>query len=242
MVDEVSFRVDPGEVVGLLGPNGAGKTTSFRMTAGMVRPEGGRVVLDGREITRWPVHRRARIGLGYLAQDPSVFRSMTVRDNLLAVLETRPLRSRERKARCGDLLEDFDLADLAGQKAETLSGGERRRVEIARTLAMEPKVMLLDEPFSGVDPIAVQGLQDILMRLRDRGIGILLTDHAVRETLHITDRSYILVDGRILKDGRPKDLVEDPDVRRAYLGDRFELGAGVSTAEEAGLAGDAPVS
>jgi lipopolysaccharide export system ATP-binding protein len=223
VVDGVSFGVDTGEIVGLLGPNGAGKTTSFRMTVGLIPTSGGKVVLGGSDITRLPMFQRARRGMGYLAQEPSVFRRMTVEDNVLAILETMGLTRAERKKRTDAVLERLGVAHVRKSLAETLSGGERRRLEVARALARDPKLLLLDEPFAGVDPIAVQDIQAILRSLRDQGIGILLTDHNVRETLSITDRSYILTGGKILKHGTPKELIDDPEVRRAYLGESFQM-------------------
>lgn len=223
VVDDVSFSVDPGEVVGLLGPNGAGKTTSFRMTVGLIAPTAGRVVFDGRDVTELPMFRRARLGMGYLAQEPSIFRRMTVEGNVLAILETMGLRRAERWQRLESVLERLGIAHVRRNLAETLSGGERRRLEVARALARDPKLLLLDEPFAGVDPLAVQDIQGILRTLREQSIGILLTDHNVRETLAITNRSYILTDGKILKHGSPAELVADPEVRRAYLGETFKL-------------------
>jgi len=236
VVNGVSFSVCAGEVVGLLGPNGAGKTTSFRMTVGMIRPDAGRVRLLARDVTRAPMYRRARLGMGYLAQEPSVFRRMTVGDNLLAILELRKLSRSEERRRAAALLEEFGLAHLRDDRAETLSGGECRRLEIARALASEPRLLLLDEPFSGIDPITVQEIQSILLTLRARGIGILLTDHNVRDTLDITQRAYIIDHGEILLEGTPAKVVADETVRRVYLGDRFEVGPrGVTPAEEARL-------
>ncbi|MEX1024005.1 MAG: LPS export ABC transporter ATP-binding protein [Planctomycetota bacterium] len=222
VVGGVSFRVDAGEIVGLLGPNGAGKTTSFRMAVGLVKPDSGQVWLGGRECSRMPMFRRARFGMGYLPQESSVFRTLRVRDNLLAVLEARPLSRRERFARADELLADLDLTHLAKEFAATLSGGERRRLEISRALASDPAVLLLDEPFAGVDPIAVEEIQDLIARLRDRGIGVLITDHNVRETLASTDRAYIIHQGRILREGTADELVADPKVREIYLGRTFD--------------------
>ncbi len=223
VVDEVGLAVEDGEIVGLLGPNGAGKTTTFRMCVGMVSPDSGSILFRGRDVTRMPIHRRARLGLGYLAQEPSVFRKLSVEDNLLAILEltgTPPVRRRER---CDELLEEYGLTHVRRSLGEVLSGGERRRLEIARALASEPSLILLDEPFSGVDPIAVEEIQEILAGLREKRIAILLTDHNVRETLHITDRAYILAGGKVLAEGTPDRLVEDPQVREVYLGKRFVL-------------------
>jgi len=223
VVDDVSFQVKRGEVVGLLGPNGAGKTTSFYMIVGLLRPHAGGVWLEGDEITHEPVYRRARLGLGYLAQEPSVFRKLSVRDNILAVLETMSLTAEERETRLGKLLEDLNLTHLAERSANALSGGERRRVEITRALARQPSYMLLDEPFVGIDPIAVAEIQDIVARLRDQGLGVLITDHNVRETLRITDHAYIMDKGRIMMHGTPEEVANDAKAREIYLGDRFSL-------------------
>jgi lipopolysaccharide export system ATP-binding protein len=223
VVNDVTIRVRRGEVVGLLGPNGAGKTTSFYMIVGLLRPNGGRIVLEGDEITGEPMYRRARRGLGYLAQEPSIFRRLSVRDNVMAVLETMKLAPAERESRLKRLLEDLNLAHLADRQATKLSGGERRRVEITRALAREPSYMLLDEPFVGIDPIAVAEIQDIVGRLRDRGLGVLITDHNVRETLRITDRAYIMYEGRILLQGTAEELANDAKAREIYLGERFSL-------------------
>jgi len=223
VVDGVEFHVEPGEIVGLLGPNGAGKTTVFKMSMGMVRPDKGKVELDGRVITNLPMYRRARLGLGYLSQEPSVFRRLSVEQNLTAIAETLPLSRAEQQARIARLLETLELAPLRANRAETLSGGERRRLEIARALLTEPKILLLDEPFAGVDPIAVADIQEIVQQLRQRGISVLLTDHNVRETLAITDRSYIIFEGRILRHGASENLVSDPVVRQVYLGEKFRM-------------------
>jgi lipopolysaccharide export system ATP-binding protein len=223
VVDRVDFHVEQGEIVGLLGPNGAGKTTVFKMAMGMVRPDRGRVELDGRPITNLPMYKRARLGLGYLSQEPSVFRRLTTEQNLTAIAETLPLSRSEREGRIARLLETLDLAPLRRNRAETLSGGERRRLEIARALLTEPKILLLDEPFAGVDPIAVADIQEVVRQLRQKGISILLTDHNVRETLAITDHSYIIFEGRILREGRSEDLVNDPVVRQVYLGEKFRM-------------------
>lgn len=223
VVQSVNLRVDPGEVVGLLGPNGAGKTTTFYMILGLVRPEAGQVFLDGQEISKMAVHRRARLGLGYLAQEPSIFRRLTVEENLSLILERLPLSRREREERVDELLEDFDLVALRDQEAGLLSGGERRRCEVARAMAGEPRYLLLDEPFAGVDPIAVAELQQLISALRARGIGVLITDHNVRETLSITQRSYIMHQGRLLVAGTAAELLESPEARRFYLGERFRL-------------------
>jgi lipopolysaccharide export system ATP-binding protein len=223
VVSDVSLDVKRGEVVGLLGPNGAGKTTCFYMMVGLLRPSEGRVLMDGIDITQEPVYRRARAGLGYLAQEPSVFRRLTVRENVLAVLQTMKLEKKEREERLARLLEELNLTHLADRQASKLSGGERRRVEITRALAREPAYMLLDEPFVGIDPIAVAEIQDIVARLRDRGLGVLITDHNVRETLRITDRAYILYEGRILLQGTAEELASDSRAREIYLGERFSL-------------------
>jgi lipopolysaccharide export system ATP-binding protein len=223
VVSEVSIRVSRGEVVGLLGPNGAGKTTCFYMIVGLLRPSGGQIELEGRDITQQPVYRRARMGLGYLPQEPSIFRRLTVRDNVVAVLETMSLSREERGTRLKQLLEDLNLTHLADRQASKLSGGERRRVEITRALARRPSYMLLDEPFVGIDPIAVSEIQDIVARLRDRGLGVLITDHNVRETLRITDRAYIMYEGRILLQGTATELANDARAREIYLGERFSL-------------------
>lgn len=224
VVDGVSFHVEPGEIVGLLGPNGAGKTTSFRMTVGLIRPDAGTVLLNGVECSRLPMFRRARLGMGYLPQEPSIFRRLGVRDNLLAVLETTRLSRRERKARCDELIDELDLSHLGNAAAETLSGGERRRLEISRALATDPSLLLLDEPFAGVDPIAVEEIRGIVTKLKESGIGILITDHNVRETLLSTDRAYIIHQGHILREGTTDELINDEEVRRVYLGHSFEGG------------------
>ena len=223
VVSDVSIHVRRGEVVGLLGPNGAGKTTSFYMIVGLLRPHGGRIHMDGRDVTQEPVYRRARMGIGYLAQEPSIFRRLTVRENVLAVLETMRLTTAQRAERLEALLDDLNLSHLAGRQASKLSGGERRRVEITRSLARQPHYMLLDEPFVGIDPIAVGEIQEIVARLRSRGIGVLITDHNVRETLRITDRAYIMHEGRILIHGTAAELANDPKARQIYLGERFTL-------------------
>jgi len=223
VVSDVSLQVRRGEVVGLLGPNGAGKSTTFHMIVGLLRPNSGAILLDGRDITREPVFRRARLGLGYLAQEPSIFRRLTVRENVLAVLETMPLSRHARLERLGTLLDDLNLAHLADRQAHKLSGGERRRVEITRALARQPSFMLLDEPFVGIDPIAVEEIQDIIQRLRARGLGMLITDHNVRVTLNTTDRSYIMFDGRIQLAGSPQELADSPLARQYYLGEGFTL-------------------
>ena len=223
VVTDVTIQVRRGEVVGLLGPNGAGKTTSFHMIVGLLRPSQGRILLEGEDITGQPVYRRARMGLGYLSQEPSIFRRLSVRDNVMAVLETMPLSAAAREERLKKLLEDLNLTHLADRQATKLSGGERRRVEITRALTREPSYMLLDEPFVGIDPIAVSEIQDIVARLRDRGLGVLITDHNVRETLRITDRAYIMYEGRILLQGTAEQLAGDSRAREIYLGERFSL-------------------
>jgi len=223
VVAGVSLEVSPGEVVGLLGPNGAGKTTTFYMMIGFVRPHSGRVRLGEREITREPTYRRARLGIGYLAQEASVFRRLTVEENLIAILEMRKMKSAQRKERLERLLEDLAITHIRKSKGYMLSGGERRRVEIARALVSEPKYMLLDEPFAGIDPIAVEDIQKIVSGLSERGMGVLITDHNVRETLSICSRAYIMYDGAILKSGSSEELAADPQVRKLYLGERFRL-------------------
>ncbi|GMV97840.1 MAG: LPS export ABC transporter ATP-binding protein [Phycisphaerae bacterium] len=222
VVDRVSYCVHQGEIVGLLGRNGAGKTTSFRITIGMITPDSGQVIFNGEDIADLPMYKRAQRGIGYLSQEPSIFQRLTVRQNLMAILESMPLRRRERKIRAARLLEQFGLAHLGRQLARNLSGGERRRLEIARALVTEPQLILLDEPFSGVDPIAVEGLQREITRLRaEHGIAILLTDHNVRETLSVTDRSYIIHEGKVIAEGHPRELINDPQVRSIYLGNTF---------------------
>jgi len=221
VVDHVSLRVAQGEIVGLLGRNGAGKTTTFRMVIGMITPNEGWVLFDSVEVTAMPMYRRARRGMGYLCQEPSIFQRLSVRDNLLAVLETTHLTRAGRRQRADQLLEQFGLTDLAEHEARTLSGGERRKLEIARALVTNPTMILLDEPFSGVDPIAVEDLQREIVALKDRGISILLTDHNVRETLNVTDRSYIIDNGKVLREGAPRDLINDELVRKTYLGRTF---------------------
>ncbi len=223
VVKGVSFQVKYGEVVGLLGPNGAGKTTSFYMVVGLVKPDDGRVILDGVDITRMPMYKRARNGIGYLAQEPSVFRKLTVAENLVAILETLGLSDLEMRDRRDSLLAELGIAHLADSRAYTLSGGERRRVEIARALTMSPKFILLDEPFAGIDPLAVQDIQGIISLLKKKGIGILITDHNVRETLAITDRAYIINDGKIIEAGTPEEITASPRVREFYLGAAFKL-------------------
>ncbi|MCW5981031.1 MAG: LPS export ABC transporter ATP-binding protein [Bryobacteraceae bacterium] len=226
VVDDVSVRVVQGEVVGLLGPNGAGKTTSFYMIVGLITPDSGRVLLDGEDITALPMYRRARLGVSYLPQEPSVFRKLTVEENLMAILETMPLSGHERRERMESLIEQLGLERVRLNKGYNLSGGERRRVEIARSLVIQPSFLLLDEPFSGIDPIQVRELQRIISSLKSSGIGILVTDHNVRETLAVTDRAYIINNGQIFRSGSPEDLGRDPDVRRVYLGESFQFEVG----------------
>ena len=223
VVDGVSLYVERGEVVGLLGPNGAGKTTTFYMIVGLERAGEGRILLDGRDISRLPMYRRARLGIGYLAQEASVFRKMTVEENILAILEMRGVRGAEARKRADALLEEFAIAHVRKQKGFALSGGERRRTEIARALAAEPSFLLLDEPFAGVDPIAVADIQGIIQHLKAKGLGVLITDHNVRETLSITDRAYILHQGRILVSGTAREVAADPTARKYYLGEGFTL-------------------
>jgi lipopolysaccharide export system ATP-binding protein len=223
VVRGVSVEVHSGEVVGLLGPNGAGKTTTFYMTVGLTAPDSGRVMLDGADVTHDPMYIRARKGIGYLPQEPSVFRGLTVQQNILAILETLGLSAAERRTRLRTLLAELNLTPLADSPAYTLSGGERRRVEITRALVISPRFILLDEPFAGIDPIAVSDIQDIVSHLSDRGIGVLITDHNVRETLRITDRAYIVNEGTIFRSGTPDTLAEDEEVRRVYLGSDFRL-------------------
>lgn len=223
VVDNVSLHVEKGEVVGLLGANGAGKTTTFYMIVGLERPESGVVSLGERDVTRLPMYLRARLGLGYLPQEPSIFRKMTAAQNILAVLETMGLRRRERLTRLEELLEEFGIAHVRNTRGDALSGGERRRTEIARALATEPQYILLDEPFAGIDPKAVDDIQNVILYLRNRSIGILITDHNVRETLGVTDRAYIMADGRIFRSGVPRQLTEDAEVRRLYLGEKFRM-------------------
>lgn len=223
VVHGVSVYVNAGEIVGLLGPNGAGKTTTFYMIVGLIRPTGGKIFFKGKDVSAKPMFQRARMGMGYLAQEPSIFRNLTVSDNIMAILETRNLSSRQRKQRMGELMEDLGISGLANQKAFTLSGGERRRLEIARALVTEPAMILLDEPFSGVDPLAVYDVQEIIKSLRKRGLGILITDHSVRETLAIVDRAYLICEGRVLREGPREFLINDEVSRELYLGPRFSM-------------------
>ena len=223
VVSDVSFNVNPGEVVGLLGPNGAGKTTSFYAVVGLVNPEVGKVFLGDKELTNLPMYMRARKGIGYLPQEASVFRALSVEDNITAILELRGLSKSEQKEKLEGLLDEFRLTKVRKSMGAVLSGGERRRTEISRALACDPNFILLDEPFAGVDPIAVEDIQRIVTHLKDRGIGVLITDHNVQETLHITDRAYLLFEGKILKEGSAETLASDEQVRRVYLGRNFEL-------------------
>jgi lipopolysaccharide export system ATP-binding protein len=223
VVNGVSIYVNAGEIVGLLGPNGAGKTTTFNIVVGLVRPDEGEVKFEVRDITRLPMHQRARLGIGYLTQEPSVFRKLTVEENILAILETCRIDAQERQVRLKYLLDELDLGRLAGSKAYTLSGGEKRRLEITRALVTSPKLLLLDEPFSGIDPIAVYEVQKIVRRLKERGLGILITDHNVRETLKLVDRAYLIHKGEVVYEGAAEQLVDDPKAREIYLGPEFNL-------------------
>ena len=223
VVNNVSITVAAGEIVGLLGPNGAGKTTTFNIVVGVVRPDEGAVKFQGRNITRLPMHKRARLGIGYLTQEPSIFRKLTVEENVLAILETCKMTRDERAVRLKYLLDELDLAPLANSKAYTLSGGEKRRLEITRALVTSPRLMLLDEPFSGIDPIAVYEVQKIVRRLKERGLGILITDHNVRETLKLVDRAYLIHRGDVVYEGAADQLVADPKAREIYLGPEFNL-------------------
>lgn len=223
VVQDVSFEIHSGQIVGLLGPNGAGKTTSFYMAVGLVRPDGGRVLLDGEDVTAWPMHKRAQNGLAYLPQEASVFRKMTAEENILSVLETLPLTDNERQDHLHRLLDDFNLNAIARQKAFTLSGGERRRVEVARALALNPVFLLLDEPFAGIDPIAVADIQRMIQVLKKRQIGVLITDHNVRETLEICDTGYLLSFGKLVEKGTPEQIVNSKTARETYLGENFQF-------------------
>jgi len=230
VVNDVSFEISQGEIVGLLGPNGAGKTTTFYMTVGLVKPNEGHVYLDDQEITRWPMYKRARLGIGYLPQEASVFRKLTVEDNLKLVLELAGVKGAKMQAKVDELADELHIRRLLKSTGNVLSGGERRRVEIARALATEPKFILLDEPFTGIDPVTIEEIQEIIFRLRDRGIGILITDHNVAATLRITDRNYILIDGEIRAQGTGREISEDAGVRKHYLGAQF--GTDVIAAKE----------
>jgi lipopolysaccharide export system ATP-binding protein len=223
VVKQVDLAVDRGEIVGLLGPNGAGNTTTFYTVVGLVKADGGEIVFDGTDITQAPVYQRARLGIGYLAQEPSVFRKLTVEQNVGAILETLDMDADARKARTAELLADLGLSKVAKQKAYTLSGGERRKLEIARSLVRDPKLLMLDEPFSGVDPLAVNDIQEIVKGLRDRGLGLLITDHNVRETLAVVDRAYLLYEGKVLREGPSDFLINDEMSRKLYLGEKFKL-------------------
>lgn len=223
VVNNVSIAVQPGEVVGLLGPNGAGKTTTFYMVVGLERPDDGRILLGEQDITQLPMHKRASAGLGYLPQEASVFRKLTVEQNILAILQYVKMTNAERRARLEELIEEFHLSHVRRSKGYMLSGGERRRTEIARCLTTNPRFVLLDEPFAGIDPIAIDDLQKVVLHLRDKGIGVLITDHNVRETLSIVERAYIISEGQIFRSGTPQDLTEDAEVRRVYLGEKFRL-------------------
>ncbi len=223
VVNNVSISVRAGEVVGLLGPNGAGKTTSFYMVMGLIRPDAGQVSFRGVDVTNIPMYKRARMGMGYLAQEPSIFRKLTVEENIMAILETLALSSADRKKRCAELLDELELTRLKNQKAMTLSGGERRRLEITRALVTNPSFIMLDEPFSGVDPLAVYDVQQIILQLKSRGLGILITDHNVRETLSVVDRAYIMCMGKILLEGPSDYLVNDPQAKEIYLGPQFSM-------------------
>jgi lipopolysaccharide export system ATP-binding protein len=223
VVNNVSVHVAQGEIVGLLGPNGAGKTTSFYMIVGLIKPNDGQIFLENEDITALPMYKRAKLGIGYLAQEASVFRKLTVEENILAVLEMRAYTKQERKEKVEQLIEEFSLQKVRKSLGMSLSGGERRRTEIARALAVDPKFVLLDEPFAGVDPIAVEEIQHIVSRLKNKNIGILITDHNVDETLSITDRAYLMVDGKLFKSGTAEELANDPQVRKVYLGQNFEL-------------------
>lgn len=225
VVDGVDFQVEPGEIVGLLGPNGAGKTTSFRMACGMIEPNAGTVMLGGHDVTNWPMYRRARDGgMGYLAQESSVFRKLTVEKNLLGMMEMLGFDRTTRRARCEELLDQFKITKLRKSLAMSLSGGERRRLEIARCLVSNPKLILLDEPFTGIDPVTIASIQTIIRALRETGIAILITDHQVRETLQITDRSYVIRDGRVLCHGKPHEVIENPEARKYYFGEGMDIG------------------
>jgi len=223
VVKDISLQLKQGEIVGLLGPNGAGKTTSFYMIVGLIKPNSGKIYLDQEEITKFPMYKRAQYGIGYLAQEASVFRKMSVEDNILSVLQLTKLSKKDQNKRMESLLDEFGLTHIRKNRGDLLSGGERRRTEIARALATDPSFILLDEPFAGVDPLAVEDIQKIITKLTKKNIGILITDHNVRETLAITDRTYLMFEGNILKDGKPEELADDETVRKVYLGQNFEL-------------------
>jgi lipopolysaccharide export system ATP-binding protein len=223
VVNGVDIHARAGEIVGILGPNGAGKTTTFYMIVGLVRPNGGRVIFGGRDMTRYPMHKRARMGMGYLPQEESIFRRLTVQENLMAVLQTMPMNGKQRRARCEELLEQFGIGHLRRNVAMTLSGGEKRRLTIARSLVTNPTLLMLDEPFSGVDPKAVHDVQDIIRALKEAGLAIIITDHNVRETLDIVDRAYIIFEGRVESQGTAEFLIDDPVSRELYLGERFKM-------------------
>jgi lipopolysaccharide export system ATP-binding protein len=223
VVNDLNLSISPAEIVGLLGPNGAGKTTTFYMVVGLISPDSGRILFGENEITDYPMYKRCRMGIGYLSQEPSVFRKLTVEDNIMAILETIKMPSAERKERLEMLLDELSIKHLRKSKAFTLSGGERRRLEITRALVTKPRFILLDEPFSGIDPIAVDEIQSIISKLRDKGLGVLITDHNVRDTLEITDRAYIMYEGSIQVSGKAQELVNDPRARKLYLGDDFTL-------------------
>ena len=223
VVKGVDIEVKRGEIVGLLGPNGAGKTTTFYMVVGIVAPNRGKITFDNNDITKLPIHERARFGIGYLSQEPSIFRKLSVEDNITAILETLPIGRNERRRRLAMLLEELNISHLAKNKAYTLSGGERRRLEITRALVTNPSFILLDEPFSGIDPIVVNEAQEIIKELKERGLGILLTDHNVRETLSITDRAYLIAEGKILISGTANELIDNPQARQIYLGEKFRM-------------------
>ena len=222
-VDDVSLELKQGEIIGLLGPNGAGKSTSFYMIVGLIRPDSGKIILEDKEITKYPMYKRAQNGIGYLSQDPSVFRKLSVEDNILSILQLSKLSKKDQLKKTESLLEEFGLTSIRKNRGDLLSGGERRRTEIARALASNPKFILLDEPFAGVDPIAVEDIQKIVSHLKDRNIGVLITDHNVQETLAITDKTYLMFEGKILKEGTPEELAKDEMVRKVYLGKNFEL-------------------
>ena len=222
-VDDVSLEVKQGEIIGLLGPNGAGKSTSFYMIVGLIRPDFGKIILENKEITKYPMYKRAQNGIGYLSQDPSVFRKLSVEDNILSILQLSKLSKKQQLNKMESLLDEFGLISIRKNRGDLLSGGERRRTEIARALASNPKFILLDEPFAGVDPIAVEDIQRIVSHLKDRNIGVLITDHNVQETLAITDKTYLMFEGKILKEGTPEELAKDEMVRKVYLGKNFEL-------------------